>query len=312
MLRVIGSILLFIGIWTTIQALAYLRSPPEDEAVTSVPKLFRPPSAISVPVELMQSARWAKVSDPDELAEAEDDGKKAGRAPVEQGEGDTAEAAKDEERLETAAIPPESSGTATDAAPAQQKPESQVRPAAATLPKPALKIPDEAELAAAIQTKLRELGHYRGQIDNIWGGGSRAALRRFNRAQNVDLPLEPTADVYRALLDATQEKAREGQAQPAAVNRPAYLPPWMRGEGAPRSKPQNTRKNDDGPRTNMAVAAPRPDPEPQTRRRSRRSVVSVNAQRAEQRRAAARQQGSRPRRSLNWQLRNSTFHWPGE
>lgn len=48
--------------------------------------------------------------------------------------------------------------------------------------KPAPRAVNNHPVRTALQRELRRLGCYRGAIDGIWGPGSRAAARRFNKA----------------------------------------------------------------------------------------------------------------------------------
>jgi peptidoglycan hydrolase-like protein with peptidoglycan-binding domain len=51
----------------------------------------------------------------------------------------------------------------------------------------------------AIQRRLAELGYYRGRIDGVWGGGTRAALERFQAAQRIEPNGQPTRATIAAL-----------------------------------------------------------------------------------------------------------------
>ncbi len=42
-------------------------------------------------------------------------------------------------------------------------------------------------IAAAVQTELQRHGCYSGRIDNLWGGGSRRAMAKFNRSASLNL-----------------------------------------------------------------------------------------------------------------------------
>lgn len=46
---------------------------------------------------------------------------------------------------------------------------------------------DKGDLVKALQTKLKELGYYTGAIDGIYGSGTEAAVRKFQRANNLSV-----------------------------------------------------------------------------------------------------------------------------
>jgi len=48
--------------------------------------------------------------------------------------------------------------------------------------------PDSAQDAKIIQTRLSELGLYKGAIDGLWGRGSKAALKSFKEKNSLDNP----------------------------------------------------------------------------------------------------------------------------
>ena len=61
-----------------------------------------------------------------------------------------------------------------------------------------------ADLTYPLQTQLKRIGCLTGQVDGIWGNGSRAALRRFAQLSGLNLGTEPT---QRALDEANSRQA---------------------------------------------------------------------------------------------------------
>jgi peptidoglycan hydrolase-like protein with peptidoglycan-binding domain len=59
--------------------------------------------------------------------------------------------------------------------------------------------PYPARDVVALQRRLAQLGYYRGPIDGVWGGGTRVALERFQRAQRIEPTGEPTRATVAAL-----------------------------------------------------------------------------------------------------------------
>lgn len=61
--------------------------------------------------------------------------------------------------------------------------------------------PDEAQLAAALQTELARMQCYAGAIDGVWGGGSNAAVQRyFQKAGGTPAANLPQVALYRQMI----------------------------------------------------------------------------------------------------------------
>lgn len=185
-------------------------------------------------------------------------------------------------------------------------------------------MPPGPDFAAKVQKELARLGCYRGRVDNIWGPMSRNAVARFNRVAKSKIPLkQPT----RALLSSARKApdgycaggavasetsgrvaALEPQAGAKAIrSRPAYLPPWMRGEPMPE------------PGENKVVDQPEPDatPDQETTRTAARQEPRATTARAARRdrrvrRSRERRRVRRRSGSLDSVLKDSGFHWPGQ
>lgn len=185
-------------------------------------------------------------------------------------------------------------------------------------------MPPGPDFAAKVQRELVRLGCYRGSVDNIWGPMSRNAVARFNRVAKANIPLkQPTRALLSSARKAPDGYCNGGSDQPklaslesggsieALKNRPEYLPPWMRGEPMPEPD-ENTvetaeepAESEASPDSGSATAQRKPRAKPS---RTRRAEVR---QRRPQRRQA-RRRTSRRGSSLNRQLRNSDFSWPGQ
>lgn len=66
--------------------------------------------------------------------------------------------------------------------------------------------PAQAEVIAAIQARLSELGYYRGQTDGIVGQMTREAIRRYERQIGVEPTGQPSLDIYRRLRESTEQE----------------------------------------------------------------------------------------------------------
>ncbi len=310
MLRAIAAILLFSGGWATIQALAFWKTAPDDETVTVKEKqTTRQPSAIGVPVELAWSSRWARVTDAsNEPRETRSERQGDPQAPMQLASAEPGDEAirtsgKDMSKLVAAPESPRQSMTLAPL-PAENKPEGTVAEAADDVP------PTE-RLAAAIQTELKKLGHYTGEIDNVWGSRSRAAVRAFNREQDADLPQTPVAEVYQAVRGALADEAPGGSKpqhagepvmlnqQTALAGQAGYLPPWLKDGRKPKSD-ETARAGSGGEARVEPVALPRPDLRPARKRVQDSKVESERSPR------------SAPQRSLKNHLKNAGFYWPGQ
>lgn len=104
------------------------------------------------------------------------------------------------------------------------------------------------DLARQIQAELQSRGCYSGQLDGVWGGGSRAAVERFTQQASLrGLSVDPNIDLFRALADsdatcpapvATRTSPQTTRptatrSQPAAISR--------RTTGSQRAAPSATR-----------------------------------------------------------------------
>jgi hypothetical protein len=184
-------------------------------------------------------------------------------------------------------------------------------------------MPPGPDFAAKVQRELARLGCYRGRVDNIWGPMSRNAVARFNRVANGKLPLkQPT----RALLGSARNApdnycngggsgSRVASLDPGAglealKERPAYLPPWMRGEPMPDAEPQEeqaeaeTEAKPSPGSSNSNARQRRAKPQRTQRARSRTRQV----RRRQVRRRAAR----RSTRSFGAQMDSRGSFWPGQ
>ncbi len=150
--------------------------------------------------------------------------------------------------LTPAAIPAQPSPWETVAKPPQTIETAASSPAPAAVVEP-------GHVAEALQTELKRLGCYGGNIDNRWGRGSGAAMRHFIRTARLrlDRPAPNAAAVtalraYASSGDCSAVLMAAPGVPPAAVTastrveNPAaapveddrsYLPPWM------RNPPQN-------------------------------------------------------------------------
>lgn len=181
-------------------------------------------------------------------------------------------------------------------------------------------MPPGPDFAAKVQRELIRLGCYSGRVDNIWGPMSRNAVARFNRTANAKLPLkQPT----RALLSSARKApdgycvsgvvAGDGEARVAALepdaealkNRPAYLPPWMRGEPMP------------GPDENRVAAPPelaaQPDTGTAAREQARTTPAAASRAGRQVRRARGKRRKHRRRaRSFSSVMDGRGAFWPGQ
>lgn len=106
--------------------------------------------------------------------------------------------------------------------------------------------PAEADLAEAIQAELRRMDCYRGEVDGLWGAGSRAALDRYHAAAGGDAAsVEPEIALFRALAAADVRcpppapAVAQPRSQPATVT-PARRTPAASGQ-AVRQQPAPQR-----------------------------------------------------------------------
>lgn len=108
-------------------------------------------------------------------------------------------------------ILPERIGASNTAARPDAKPTTQ--PAGTTPTQPAVQQPVQpaaqppvqpVDLARPLQAELKRIGCLTGQVDGIWGNGSRAALGRFAQLSGLNLGTEPS---QRALTEARNRQA---------------------------------------------------------------------------------------------------------
>lgn len=78
-------------------------------------------------------------------------------------------------------------------------------------------VPAQAEVIAAIQARLSELGYYRGRPDGIVGQMTREAIRRYERQLGVEPTGTPSLAIYRRLREAARGEAAPGEAAPGEV-----------------------------------------------------------------------------------------------
>ncbi len=176
-------------------------------------------------------------------------------------------------------------------------------------------LPPGPDFAAQVQQELARLGCYRGRVDNIWGPMSRNAVARFNRVAKAKLPLkQPT----RALLSSARKapdnycngggsgsrvaSLAPGAGLEAVQDRPAYLPPWMRGEPMPEPEPREEHAESE------PEAAPQAAPERNTTTSDRPTRTQARELRA-QRRIVRRQVRQAQRSRSSWQ--QNLPGWPG-
>ena len=88
-------------------------------------------------------------------------------------------------------------------APAPTPPAVIVRPASPT------PNPPSARLIRNTQNQLRKHGCYKGVVDGIWGGGSKAAMRRFNRRGGTSFKTaRPTREAIAHMRELTKLKIK--------------------------------------------------------------------------------------------------------
>ena len=85
------------------------------------------------------------------------------------------------------------------------------------------------EVVIAVQTELKRVGCYPGEIDGAWGGQSREALAAFGHAAKVDVAESaPTPEIL-AIIKGKSETVCVADAAPAAEHeatpQPSYQPP---------------------------------------------------------------------------------------
>jgi hypothetical protein len=161
---------------------------------------------------------------------------------------------------------PPSIWQATEAAPAaapapELKPEQQV----ATLEPPAATIPEKpagpelpADLASAVQQRLKDIGCYTNAVDGDWGAGSRAALQRFFDAKKEPaIDSDPTGPVY---LRLKEESGRVCEVQVATPK-----PQTQTQKPSSSPKPASTPKAPSTPKAQPQPAAPQPSKPPENR-----------------------------------------------
>lgn len=183
-------------------------------------------------------------------------------------------------------------------------------------------MPPGPDFAAKVQKELARLGCYRGRVDNIWGPMSRNAVARFNRMAKAKLPVkQPTRALLSSARKAPDEYCAGGAVASGGANRvaaldpeagaealkdrPAYLPPWMRGEPMPE------------PDENKVTEQPEPEPDAKPEQAATRvaarqepRATRTRASRAERRvrRSRDRRRVRRARKSFTQVLKN----WPGQ
>lgn len=80
-------------------------------------------------------------------------------------------------------------------------------------------VPAQAEVIAAIQARLSELGYYRGRPDGIVGQMTREAIRRYERPLGVEPTGTPSLAIYRRLREPAPGEAapREAEGEEAPI-----------------------------------------------------------------------------------------------
>lgn len=285
MLRMAAILLILSGGWVTIEALAYWREAADQQADGQTGPVSLPSVTMGVPAELIRTNGWARVNKPAEPAEPTLD--------------DEPEAASDGEAGVDAAPAAAAAGKPTQPKPASEivktaiaKPEqTQTEPAEAS----EADLPAADQLVAAIQTELRRLGYYTGKVDNIWGRGSRSAVRKFNREHQTDFPQAPAAELFTALKAVESKPGEDGEKlrdmgslqSATASGEASYLPPWMNGGASPE----------------RSASTPRPS---SSEKRQVQRVRRSSARKYETRRRAR----APKRRSFRVQIRDGGFAWP--
>jgi peptidoglycan hydrolase-like protein with peptidoglycan-binding domain len=101
----------------------------------------------------------------------------------------------------------------------------------------------EGELAGSLQRELRRVGCYLGEVDGIWGTGSRRAMAAFNERVNAVLPVEQPDTILLRLVSAHvgtacgsacprgQAFAPDGRCMPNAILARASRPAGSFGPG---------------------------------------------------------------------------------
>ena len=106
-------------------------------------------------------------------------------------------------------------------------------------------VPAQAEVIAAIQARLSELGYYRGRPDGIVGQMTREAIRRYERQLGVEPTGTPSLAIYRRLREpapgeaalgaSVGEEAAPGEVAPG-VEAGGEAATMGEGAGAPESR----------------------------------------------------------------------------
>jgi hypothetical protein len=278
MLRVLFLVLVVSGVWATWKSVADWRTAESAQISASLGHETgrRAEIVFGVPSELMSPGGWADIVPRVEAAPAQDATKP--------------ERVTSAEATQTASLATDQPNPLAEPTTAAKKP--------ATGTAATLDMPEETQLAAAIQTELKTLGLYRGSVDNIWGRRSRSAVAAFNASEGAALDLEPSVALYTAVKTAAVQRQNTTTASSAPsvapsvetradVKTASYLPPAsFRGS-------EKASVNAAGSR----IVQPRP------------RVYRAKRERAE----PARRQAMtwRRERTITQQLRNNGIAWPG-
>ena len=133
--------------------------------------------------------------------------------------------------------------------------ESAETPAQTAAPLPAT--PTRDEIAADMQTELKRLDCYVGNIGDGWGRKSKLAVEEFNRISELDLPVEePEAASLQALKAWKGPNCEVAAVTPKAAPAPAVSP---KKQAAPKkSSPSKASRPAPAPRAQAAKPRPRP------------------------------------------------------
>ena len=116
--------------------------------------------------------------------------------------------------------------------------------------------PDAAQIASAIQTELARMECYRGQVDGVWGNGSRGAVDRYFDEIDASAPSrEADVTLFRAL------------AQRPDVTCPAPAPTPVAAPATPRQPAASTSTRRSTPAAAPAPSRSAPAPQQPTERR---------------------------------------------
>jgi hypothetical protein len=163
---------------------------------------------------------------------------------------------------------------------------SQLQTSATMPPAPAAAASDgpDTRLAASIQTELKRLGCYYGDIDNEWSRSTRRAVRRFARRTDGGVDdSRPSQQmltmlrgyesngqcrtVVRAGEQPAAEKEASAQTDGAPAKDDAYLPPWMSNKGRNSSQTSSNAAGGDAASGASADAPVQESPKPEKEKR---------------------------------------------